>query len=120
MNSLRIGDQEHLLQEVLLYLDHGGRPEDGLTFSLFADTDELQQAGFAINCMSVPGAARIDHLCFELDADRTDTLNELGESVICKPGAVLELTSLRLAFGPVQDRKSTRLNSSHVRISYAV
>jgi hypothetical protein len=103
MNTLWIGDQEHLLQEVLLFLEHCGRPEDGLTFSLFADTAELQQAGFAINCMSVPGTARIDHLCFELGADRTDTLNELGESVICRPGAVLELKSLRLAFGPVHD-----------------
>jgi hypothetical protein len=103
MNTLRIRGQEHLLQEVLLYLEHRGRPEDGLTFSLFADTAELQQAGFAINCMSVPGTARIDHLGFELDARRTDTLNELGESVICRPGAVLELRSLRLAFGPVHD-----------------
>jgi hypothetical protein len=73
-----------------------------LTFSLFADTADLQQAGFAINCMNVPGKARIDHLCFELDAHCTDTLNELGESVICEPGAVLELRSLRLAFGPGQ------------------
>src|SRR5688572_30097662 len=91
MNTLRIGNQEHLLQEVLLYLDHGDRPEDGLRFSLFADTAELQQAGFAINCMNVPGAGRIDNLCFELASDSTDPLNELGESVICEPGVVLEL-----------------------------
>jgi hypothetical protein len=102
-NTLRIRDQEHRVEEVLLYLEHRARPEDGLTFSLFADTGELQQAGLSINCMSVPGAARIDHLRFELDADRTDALNELGESVIGEPGAVLELTSLRLAFGPVHD-----------------
>jgi hypothetical protein len=88
---------------VLLFLDHCGRPEEGLTFSLFADTAELQQAGFAIHCMNVPGAARIDHLYFELNADSTDPLNELGESVICEPGVVLELTSLRLAFGMVHD-----------------
>lgn len=74
-----------------------------MTFSLFADTTELQHAGLAINCMSVPGAARIDHLCFELDTKGTDTLNELGESVICEPGVVLELTALRLAFGSVRD-----------------
>jgi hypothetical protein len=101
MNTLKIGDQQHLLQEVLLYLEHRGRPENGLRFSLFADTDELQQAGFAIHCMNVPGNARIDHLCFELDTLRTDQLNELGESVICRPRAVLELRSLRLDFGRV-------------------
>src|SRR5205807_5689862 len=72
-------------------------------FSLFADTAELQRAGLAINCMSVPGAARIDHLYFELDADRKDTLNELSESVICEPEVVLELVSLRLAFGSVHE-----------------
>lgn len=101
MNSLRISGRKYLLQEVLLYLESRGRPEDGLIFSLFADTDDLQQAGFAIHCMRVPGAARIDDLRFALDAHCTDTLNELAESVICEPGVVLELKALRLAFGPV-------------------
>jgi hypothetical protein len=101
MKVLKIADHEHPLQEVLLYLDRRGEPEDGLTFSLSADTAELQQAGFAINCMSMPGATRIDGLRFEPDVHHTDTLNELGESVICRPGAVLELLSLRLSFGSV-------------------
>lgn len=103
MNSLRIRDREHVLREVLLYLERRGRPEDGLTFSFYADPTELQQAGFAINFMNMPGAARIDHLRFELGRYCRDTLNELAESVICEPGAVLELTSLRLVFGPVRD-----------------
>src|ERR1051326_5399122 len=103
MNILSIGDCEHRLQEVLLYLDARCQPGEGLTFSLFADTADLQQAGLAINCMTVPSAARIDSLCFELDTRSTDPLNELGESVICRPGEVLELTSLRFSFGPAHD-----------------
>jgi hypothetical protein len=45
VNIFRIGDPEHLLQEVLGYLDRRGRPGDGLTFSLLADSEELQQVG---------------------------------------------------------------------------
>src|SRR5690606_41600223 len=35
-------------------------------------------------------------------------------------GAAQDLTHINYSFGNIQDRKSTRLNSSHVKISYAV
>src|SRR5215813_14810159 len=46
--------------------------------------------------------------------DQTQAAAELTR--VCCPGGRLALT----AWAPVGDRKSTRLNSSHVRISYAV
>src|SRR5207249_7682873 len=51
-------------------------------------------------------------------ADKADTVAELFEVPIDREGA----TRLRLLIQepPREDRKSTRLNSSHVSISYAV
>lgn len=89
------------LGDVLLYVESGR--EDGLQISLFADSKDLTQAGFAVNCLTLHGATKIGQGLFDSDEDKTDGLNEIQESVICQPGAVLELDWLRLAFGSVEN-----------------
>ena len=102
MNTLQIGDRVYPLGEVFLYLDVkcGG---EGLEFSLYAEGEELGQAGLAINCMTIPGERRIARTVFQLEEDSRDTVNELAESVIMEPGGPMELDFLRITFGNPRD-----------------
>src|SRR5690606_39924150 len=71
-------------------------------------TDKL--SGFVFSNF-VPSSARVVE----------DYLREfaLGARRLTVPGIVALLVSALLALWSVEDRKSTRLNSSHVKISYA-
>src|SRR5690606_39823431 len=51
---------------------------------------------------------------------KDDLLFEINEHSIKKYGSQGQQKSLLIALKLAQDRKSTRLNSSHVKISYAV
>ncbi len=102
---LKIGDDEYPLTEVTLSA-HQSKEDDEhfLTVNLFADTEGLSRAGFAINSITFRGLREVhglQDLSFVLGPDSDDPLNELGESVICKPGRVLELERLSLKFGQV-------------------
>jgi hypothetical protein len=69
---------------------------------LFADAKELSQAGFALNGLIFEGFRSLEDLkgkTLSLGPERDDHFNELAESVICKPGEVLEIDTLRLKFG---------------------
>src|SRR5690606_40424266 len=73
--------------------------------------------GRPINVLvAVPGAKKVDCRVDGCDCDchKKSQLDEEGQGVRVIGPALLEVD------GPVQDRKSTRLNSSHVKISYAV
>ena len=102
MNTLQIGDRVYPLGEVLLYLDVKSRGE-GLEFSLYADCEDLEQAGLAVNCMTMPTVNGLARTVLELGEDSPDTLNELAESVITEPGGTLELDFLRITFGTPRD-----------------
>lgn len=102
MNTLKIGDRVHPLGEVVLSLWAQTGGERGLEFSLHADTDDLQRAGFAINQVTVPRATQVSLLVVELWCD-TSSCFELAESVICEPGGTLELDWLRISFGAARD-----------------
>ena len=100
---LKIGKTTYALGQVALTASHseeGG--EHFLTVDLFADTRELTKAGFAINCLTFRGicdAAGLQDEAILLRPDSDDELNELGESVICRPGEALEIDRLSLNFG---------------------
>src|SRR5215813_9482399 len=71
-------------------------------------------AGLALSATAVGFAVAL--LGFTLDRD---LLRLVAGALLVVVGAMLLITRLDLAFA-LADRKSTRLNSSHVRISYAV
>src|SRR5690606_42151061 len=67
------------------------------------------------------------HVDHEAEQRGEDEARRLGEQVLVDAHRVLDRAEVRLAVVLVvvdrldrQDRKSTRLNSSHVKISYAV
>jgi hypothetical protein len=105
-STLRIRSTEYELGEVLLRIALSKEGADSLlTFDLFANSQNLSRAGVAINSMTIMGTdpADIESTTFELDESDDDALNELRESVICEPGAVMELSHLRIMFGAFQD-----------------
>jgi len=106
---LRIDDIEYGIEDVAFSAHHHERDgEHFLEVNVFADTKEMSQAGFALNCLTFAGLQRIENLqrkTFSLGTDGDDDLNELGESVICKPGKVLEIDALRLKFGRLADSR---------------
>ena len=102
MNTLHVGGDSYSLNEVLLYVEPLKGRQEGLELNLWAGSEDLEGPGFAINCISLPGATGVAGLTLELGEQSTDG-NELGESVICETGRVLELLTLRLTFGDVRD-----------------
>ena len=104
-STLIIRGKEYKLDEVLLHIrlsqENGTR---FLTFDLFADSQDLSKAGFAINSLTIPGNTVVDieNAIFELDEDDSDKFNELRESVMCEPGLVLELSYLKISFNTIQ------------------
>src|SRR3712207_7178156 len=75
--------------------------------------------------VNLPGASSVEaagfdiHLCSD-DADLRRILIELRPQVIISLGQAESFQQLWSAPLEVRDRKSTRLNSSHANISYAV
>src|SRR5699024_11716325 len=79
------------------------------------------EAGFPTD-ITTDGADRIAVADFLLRTG-TKALADLGQRAIIlgRPGQeILERTNVRIDDDGFEDRKSTRLNSSHVSISYAV
>src|SRR5699024_12081267 len=60
------------------------------------------------------------HLPLSKAQARTRAIDMLGQVGIPRPEQRFDAYSFQLSGGMCQDRKSTRLNSSHVSISYAV
>jgi len=100
---LSIGGCAYPIEPVLLTACHSEEAgEHFLTVDLFADTKDLAQAGFALNCLSFRGLktlAQLQGTQFSLTEDSGDEINELLESAICMPGQVLQIESLHLKFG---------------------
>ncbi len=101
--TLKVGTESYEIDEVILSTHH--REQHGkhlLTVNVFADAKELSRAGFAINSLTFSGLQSVHDLentTFSLTCDGSDDLNDLGESVLCVPGSVLEIDALELAFG---------------------
>ncbi len=77
---LKIGDDEYPLTEVTLTA-HQSKEDDAhfLTVNLFADTEELSRAGFAINSITFRGLREVHELqdrSFVLGPDSDDPLLE--------------------------------------------
>src|SRR5436190_18044104 len=102
MNTLKIGDRVHLLGDVVVSLSAEPGGDGGLTLSLHAGTGDLQQAGFAINRVTVPRVTQVSLLAVELGND-SGSWNELAESVICEPGGALVLDWLQVSFRVARD-----------------
>ena len=106
VSILKVRNTEYRLDEVLLRIGLSKEGDDNfVTFDLFVDRRNASQPGFAINSMSIIGTQTnaIENMTFELDEDDDDPLNELRESVVCEPGAVLELSHLKIRFGAFQN-----------------
>jgi hypothetical protein len=103
--TLTTGSVEYPLTDVLLHVYSDSAGADSLLiFDLLADCGDLTRAGFAINSMSavVTTAHSLAQRVFELDEQDDDPYNELRESVVCRPGSVLELSHLKICFGADQ------------------
>lgn len=104
---LRIGDDQYEIEDVAIAVHHLAEPghDDRLEVNIFADTRGMSQAGFVINSLFLRGLRGVEDLCgkaFLLNRV-SDCHDELAESVICQPGKVLEIDSLRLKFGRLED-----------------
>src|SRR5699024_1877808 len=78
-----------------------------------ADLFHIESLGFRGEALA--SIASVSKLKME-----TSTGEEAGTSIYLEGGKILEETKTRARKGTEIDRKSTRLNSSHVSISYAV
>jgi hypothetical protein len=87
------------------------RPEPRV--DVFCDTEELKKAGLAINSISLVETIKsVDDIIgkaiiLEMDGEEEVNIadnkhNELGESVICRPGQVLELEGLFIKFNQIE------------------
>ena len=54
-NTLRIGDAEYELDEVILHITDRAENEWDLAIDLFCDCDKLLEPGFALNCFTIRG-----------------------------------------------------------------
>ena len=114
--TIQIGATNFTLENVSLYVQaNDAEGKQLLTIDLFADTEELTKAGFAINAISLPGLEQIsdlEDLSFSLNSVSDDPLNDLGESVICQPNAVLEIESIAFEFGKLTQKQiAVRMNA---------
>src|SRR3712207_9185570 len=93
-------------------------PYTTLFRSLLALVDNLQHAGVGVEQVHPEYSAGQ----VEISLPPSDPVRACDASVLARHIArtVAEQAGWRASFSPVVDRKSTRLNSSHANISYAV
>ncbi len=109
---IMIDNESFWLDDVKLRYYFGPEPR----IDLFADCHDLQMAGIAINCISLINSInKVEDVQDKLivvgnqdqvasfDINIANKENEIGESVICKPGQVLEINKLRITLGKIND-----------------
>src|SRR5438874_7755430 len=91
-------------------------PTEGLTEQSTVEASPAESSPTEQTSQEEPKAAAADDFASALESFTTETEEAQGEDHVLK-GTVVKLTGTHVV---VEDRKSTRLNSSHVEISYAV